>query len=99
MLEGIVVNANNLSRYKEIPTIAIGSPVPPPGESTFLTSDATPELVGTASDPEGLMKVEVSVNGGPFVPASGTTFWSFTTGVLNDGAYTIVSKATDNSGL
>src|SRR3989338_801354 len=56
-------------------------------------------VTGTASDPTGIQKVEVSVDSGPFSLATGTTSWSFTTGVLSSGPHIIVAKATSNAGL
>ena len=56
-------------------------------------------VTGAASDPNGIQKVEVSIDGGAFSLATGTTSWSFTTGVLSSGPHTIVAKATSNAGL
>jgi hypothetical protein len=54
-------------------------------------------IQGTASDNDGLDGVSYSVNGGGFVPASGTTSWSF---VINckPGTNTFTVQALDNSG-
>ena len=76
------------------PTITITSP------SNGAVLGAGPVTVtGTASDPTGIQKVEVSVDSSSFSLATGTTSWSFTTGSLTSGPHTIVAKATSNAGL
>src|SRR5262249_50359111 len=72
------------------------------------------DVCGTASDnASGVQKVEVSIkrgsdglywNGAAFVsgetwlPASGTSNWNYAFSIPADGAYTVKSRATDNSG-
>ena len=78
-------------------TITITSPTN--GDSVFTTS--TVSVTGTASDPDGIKKVEVSSDGGmTFSPATtnnGFANWSFT--IPYTGSITIIAKATSNTGL
>lgn len=53
---------------------------------------------GTASDAGGIARVEVSVDGGAFALAAGTTSWSASVGGLQPGAHTLVARATDSAG-
>jgi len=56
-------------------------------------------ITGTASDSgAGVRRVEVSVDGGPFQGAQGTTNWSFTWTLPADGIHSIRSRATDHAG-
>ncbi|MBI3638870.1 MAG: 6-bladed beta-propeller [Thaumarchaeota archaeon] len=76
------------------PTIAILAP-----SNGTIVKTSTVLINGTASDVgSGLQKVEASVDGGPFVPASGTANWSFAFNSPFDGSHTIVARATDNAG-
>ena len=55
-------------------------------------------LGGSASDPTSdITLVEVRVDGGDWVPATGTESWSFPLGIV-DGAYEVQSRATDSVG-
>ncbi len=58
-------------------------------------------IVGTASDDDGVARVEISVDGGAFVPAEGGEFWSLylRTGGLEEGRRTIEARAVDVNGL
>ncbi len=77
-----------------LPSIAITSP----SNNAFLNTSIV-TVSGTASKTgSGLQKVEVSVDGGSFSIATGTTSWSFATSALSDGPHTITAKATDNAG-
>jgi len=54
---------------------------------------------GTSSDAgSGVNRVEVSIDGGAYSLATGTTSWSFTTAPLSQGSHTITARATDNAG-
>ena len=57
-------------------------------------------IMGTASDNISVAKVEVSVDGGAWRLASGTTSWSspVDTTTLSDATHTITSRATDTKG-
>ena len=69
-----------------------------PEDGAYLITP-TAFLNGTVTDTgSGVQKVEVSVDAGPFLLASGTTAWSFTTSELSCGVHTITAKATDNIG-
>jgi len=83
------------------PTITITSPT---GGVIITTSTVT--VTGTASDPTGIKRVEVSVDGSAFSLATSNSppslppwsEWEFTTGVLSLGSHTIVATATSNAG-
>ncbi|HET6457362.1 MAG TPA: Ig-like domain-containing protein, partial [Nitrosopumilaceae archaeon] len=76
------------------PTIAISAP-----SNGAIVKTSTVLINGTASDVgSGLQKVDASVDGGPFVPASGTANWSFAFNSPFDGSHNIVARATDNAG-
>ena len=76
------------------PVVAIGTP------SADATLAGTMSVAGTASDNTNLAKVEVSVDGGPYGLASGTSSWndSIDTTAYGDGAHTLAARATDASG-
>ena len=69
---------------------------PPPG----ATITGPVAITGTASDGtgSGVKKVEVSINGGAWTAANGTTSWSYDWTPPAIGPYTIKSRATDNAG-
>jgi len=58
-------------------------------------------ISGTASDSgadaSGVKEVWVRLNGGSWVLATGTTSWSYATGVLSEGSLSIEAKAVDNA--
>ena len=74
------------------PEITIASPS---SGDTFVTATIT--VSGTASDDEGVGKVEVRVGSGDWVTATGTTSWSATV-TLDMGPNTIHARANDASG-
>ena len=56
-------------------------------------------ITGTSSDSSsGIAKVEVSINGGAWQLATGTTSWSYVWTLPADGSYSITAKSTDNAG-
>lgn len=70
--------------------------VPADGASLMAT---TYRIAGSAADNgSGVDKVEIAVNGGGWVAATGTTSWHLDWTVPADGAYTIRSRATDKTG-
>ncbi|HVM77365.1 MAG TPA: Ig-like domain-containing protein, partial [Candidatus Paceibacterota bacterium] len=76
------------------PSVAISSP------SNNATVSSTITISGTSSDNVSVSSVAISIDGGAYSNANGTTSWSFswnTTGVSN-GSHTITAKATDSSG-
>ncbi|MDE1868258.1 MAG: hypothetical protein KGI08_11200, partial [Thaumarchaeota archaeon] len=74
------------------PTISITSPT---GGSTVNTSVV--HVTGTASD-ANLATVQVSIDGGAYTTATGTSSWSFDTSALSNGAHTIDAKVIDSAG-
>lgn len=75
------------------PTVAIASPL---SGSVFTT---TPQTVsGTAADVgSGVKRVELSLNGGPWTVATGTSPWSLSVG-LAPGPNTIQARSLDHAG-
>ena len=57
-------------------------------------------VAGTASDNVGVASVAVSVDGGVYVPVSGSTSWTYSlnTAGLGNGSHTITAKALDAAG-
>jgi hypothetical protein len=74
------------------PTISIDSPS---DGDAFTTKTTT--VSGTASDNEGVSKVEVKVGSGDWMDATGTTSWSKTM-TLGQGLNTINVRAIDTTG-
>lgn len=63
-------------------------------------SSGTVTITGTASSSSNTIStVQVSVDGAPYVTATGTTSWSYTATGLASGLHSITAKATDNQGL
>ena len=56
-------------------------------------------ISGTASDSVAVAKVELEIDNGPWIPASGTTTWLFALNTQNmlNGLHTISARATDTS--
>lgn len=75
------------------PSIAITSPVAP------ATLSGPIVLAGTATDDSGVVKVEIRLDGGEWVTATGTTSWSlaFDTANFLNGSHTLFARATDSS--
>jgi len=82
------------STDEQIPEVTITQPA----NGARVSGDVA--VQGTASDDTAVRLVEVSVDGGPFEPATGTDAWSFTlvTATLADGQHTVTARATDGSG-
>ena len=85
-------------------TINVSTPQP----SVVVTSPASDATVsgsisvtGTASDTVNLSLVQVSVDGGSFADASGTSSWTFSlaTGSLTNGSHTLTAQVTDSAGI
>ncbi len=76
------------------PTVRIKAPV-----AGARVSGTTP-ITGIAVDNVAVSLVDISIDGGPFVPATQTTTWSFAwpTTAVADGAHTIRARATDSGG-
>ena len=76
------------------PAVTIASP------SGGSTVGGVLTMTGTSSDNVSVAKVEVSVDGGTYQLASGTSSWSagINTGSYADGTHTLAARATDKSG-
>jgi hypothetical protein len=64
------------------------------------TVSGTLNMAGTAADDVSVLRVDVSVDGGTYQQASGTTTWAYSlaTTALADGAHTIIARVTDGAG-
>ncbi len=72
-----------------------------PANASYLSGNGFQVIGGEAHDPTSFIRsVEVSVDGGPFQPASGTESWAYTwdTRSLAQGNHTLVARATDAVG-
>jgi hypothetical protein len=78
-----------------------------PSPSVSITSPANGATIsgsivvsGTASDSLAISSVQLSVDGGSFANASGTTSWSFplNTASLSNGSHSLLAKMTDSAG-
>jgi hypothetical protein len=76
------------------PTVAFSAP------SAGATVSGTVAVSGSASDNVAVAKVELSLDGGAYQPASGTTSWSYSlsTSGLTNASHTLTVRATDSSG-
>jgi hypothetical protein len=76
------------------PAVQVASP------AAGATLSGTATVSGSASDNAGVASVAVSVDGGAYAAAQGTTSWSYAldTSSLANGAHTISVQATDSSG-
>ena len=77
------------------PSLNIESPT---NYFSWVTTDETLDLAGTAADNEGLKSVQVSVNGGNFASAAGKAAWSIENLPLSMGENVIVCRAKDKAG-
>ncbi len=76
------------------PTSSISSPI-----EGALLSGGSYTITGSASDSSsGMAKVEISINGGSWQLATGSSSWSLNWNLPSNGAYNIKSRATDNAG-
>jgi hypothetical protein len=87
------------------------APTPPPPDTTppsvsisapaaSATVSGTVSVSGSASDNVGVSTVQLSVDGGAYQAAQGTSSWSYSldTTTLPDGTHTFAARATDTSG-
>lgn len=79
----------------EDPTIQITSPT---NYFSYVTTETTLDLAGTAVDNEGIKSVKVTVNGGGAVTADGTSNWSVDNLPLDMGENTVVCEVKDKAG-
>jgi glycosidase len=77
------------------PAISINSPT----NSAVVSSNLL--MTGTASDNVTVQKVEIRLDAGPWVAASGIALWSYSLNTSNflNGPHQIYARATDTSGL
>jgi hypothetical protein len=76
------------------PTVTVSSP------NAGATVSGAVVLSGSATDDTAVASVTVSVDGGSWHPASGTTSWTYTwdSTTVADGSHTLTIQATDSSG-
>jgi hypothetical protein len=76
------------------PTVVISSP------SNNATIQGTISVTGTANDNVGVASVQIKVDNGSYVSATGTNSWSYSlnTMTLTNSSHTITALATDTSG-
>jgi hypothetical protein len=76
------------------PSVSITSPL----SGSTLSGQVT--VSGRASDDVGVAQVALSVDGGAYLVAAGTSSWSsvISTGSLSPGAHTLAARATDSAG-
>jgi Bacterial Ig domain len=77
-----------------LPSVSISAPAP------SATVSGTVSVSGSASDNIGLATVQVSIDGGAYQAAQGTSGWSYSldSTTLPDGSHTLAVRATDTSG-
>lgn len=75
-----------------LPTVTISQPA-----NNNIVSTKTPIIRGTAGDNVALSRVEVQIDAGAWVAATGTTTWQYTTPILADGSHTANARAIDTS--
>ena len=76
------------------PQVSISSP------TSGATVSGTVTVAGSAADNTSVTAVATSIDGGPWITATGTTSWasSLDTRQLTNGTHTIAARATDASG-
>ena len=76
------------------PSVTVNSPTNGAGVAGNVV------IAGTASDNVAVQKVEVSLDSGAWLQATGTTTWSYTLNTSNlvNGPHTFSARATDSSG-
>jgi glycosidase len=91
--ETYFVTSTNIVADLTPPTVSISAP------TNGATVAGTVSVTGTAADNAAVAKVEISIDGGTWSTASGTTNWSFSLNSQNqlNGAHTISARATDTS--
>jgi chitinase len=75
------------------PTVSISAPT----AGSYLNT-LSPSIKGAASDNIAVSKVQVSIDNGAYVTATGTTSWSYSAS-LSQATHTIKVQSTDTSGL
>ncbi|UCG68777.1 MAG: fibronectin type III domain-containing protein, partial [Thermoplasmata archaeon] len=90
--KSVIVNVNNPSPENQLPICSITSP------SLGVTISQVFEIIGTASDPDGIVqKVEIKINDGNWFQVSGTVVWSYnwSTTTVSNGEHTIYARSFD----
>ncbi len=79
----------------DFPNVNIVNPFP------LMRAGGDFNVVGTCADDDGVARVEVSLDGGEFVAASGGAFWSYAleTAELADGRRVLAVRGVDINGL
>jgi len=86
------------SQVFKVDTSAPASSITSPADGERI-SGATYNITGSASDASsGVAKVEISINGGSWLTATGTTSWSYSWTLPEDGSYKIKARSTDIAG-
>ena len=91
---------NQTTKISNLGTVlirVISAPDIGPVSSGNLPDNST-SINGTAYSQKGIQSIEISIDGGSFIHANGTTNWSFIT-ILPDGSHTLTIRATDFIGL
>jgi len=109
---GLAVTSRNSTKkvsatFANVSVVASTTPAntPPKVVITAPTPGATVagafQIRGTASDDAGIAKIEMQVDSGAFVLASGTLSWSYpwSSASVSNGAHTLSARATDTAGL
>jgi chitodextrinase len=88
------VQATTKSQDTTPPTVSITSP------ANNSTVSGTTVISGTSSDNVAVASVAISIDGGSYVSAQGTTAWSYSlnTASLSNASHTIAAKAADAAG-
>lgn len=88
------VTVSNSTSDTTAPSVSISSPA----ASAVVGGSVT--VAGTAADNASVSKVQVQVDGGGWMAASGTTSWSvaWDSTAVRDGSHTLTARATDASG-
>ena len=97
---GVAAGVNFTSASMAVPDMAApSSEITAPSDGAILSGTAC-DITGAASDGSGsgVQKVEVSINGGDWVKASGTAGWRYRWVSSSDGMYAIKCRVTDNAG-
>jgi len=85
----------NVDPETDIPLVAVAHPKPGSRVGRMLP------IIGTAWDDDGISRVEVSIDDGPWRPASGAEAWSavLDAGSLGDGPHSMAVKSYDLNNL
>ena len=90
----VVPAASAGGKDRKPPVVSVATP------STGETASGPLTVTGNASDNVKVRKVEISIDGGAYQPASGTGSWaaSIDTSTYGDGSHTVTARATDSAG-